>query len=230
MVTKPSAEWKWEFEFSFQFLQRGICSLGPCMLPEVMLCRCSRLFLLLGLAGGAWALGYWHTSCWPWDIWESVSSVEPLAGGAWVGGFKVLVLLYMYKTFFHVCACVLSCFSCVRLFATPWTVARQAPLPMGFSRQEYKSGLPCPSSRGSSRPRDWTWVSCLSRWILYHWASLGSLLSHILSTLKSIWYLSHGCAQINTFSWIKGETETGVLLSMIGEGGWLKRWTEVALW
>ena len=27
---------------------------------------------------------------------------------------------------------------------TPWTVARQAPLPMGFARQEYWSGLPCP--------------------------------------------------------------------------------------
>ena len=31
----------------------------------------------------------------------------------------------------------------VRLFETPWTVARQAPLSMGFSRQEYWSGLPC---------------------------------------------------------------------------------------
>ena len=30
-------------------------------------------------------------------------------------------------------------------FATPWTVARQAPLSMGFSRQEYWSGLPFPS-------------------------------------------------------------------------------------
>ena len=30
-------------------------------------------------------------------------------------------------------------------FVTPWTVARQAPLPMGFSRQEYWSGLPFPS-------------------------------------------------------------------------------------
>ena len=29
------------------------------------------------------------------------------------------------------------------LFATPWTVARQAPWSMGFSRQEYWSGLPC---------------------------------------------------------------------------------------
>ena len=38
----------------------------------------------------------------------------------------------------------LSRFSHVRLCATPWTVARQAPLSMGFSGQEYWSGLPCP--------------------------------------------------------------------------------------
>ena len=35
--------------------------------------------------------------------------------------------------------------SCVQLFATPWTVARQAPPTMGFSRQEYWSGLSFPS-------------------------------------------------------------------------------------
>ena len=40
--------------------------------------------------------------------------------------------------------CVLSRFSSVWLFVTPWTVAHQAPLSMGFSRQEYWSGLPCP--------------------------------------------------------------------------------------
>ena len=38
---------------------------------------------------------------------------------------------------------MLNCFSCVQLFVTPWTVARQAPLSMGFSKQEYWSGLPC---------------------------------------------------------------------------------------
>ena len=43
-------------------------------------------------------------------------------------------------------AFVLSHFSRVRLFATPWTVARQAPLSMGFSRQEYWNGLPFPSA------------------------------------------------------------------------------------
>ena len=42
------------------------------------------------------------------------------------------------------CLCV-SYFSHVQFFATPWTVARQAPLFMGFSRQEYWGGLPFPS-------------------------------------------------------------------------------------
>ena len=41
-------------------------------------------------------------------------------------------------------ACVLSCFSCVRLFVTLWIAALHAPLSMGFSRQEYWSGLLCP--------------------------------------------------------------------------------------
>ena len=53
----------------------------------------------------------------------------------------------------HTCMCVCVCarawcpysFSHVWLFATPWTAAHQAPLSMGFSRQEYCSGLPCPS-------------------------------------------------------------------------------------
>ena len=40
--------------------------------------------------------------------------------------------------------CMLSGFSCVHLFVTLWTAARQAPLSMGFPRQEYWSGLLCP--------------------------------------------------------------------------------------
>ena len=50
-------------------------------------------------------------------------------------------------------ACVLSCFSHVQLFATPWTLAHQAPLSMGFSKQEYWSGLPCPPLGDLSDPR-----------------------------------------------------------------------------
>ena len=48
----------------------------------------------------------------------------------------------------HASGCV---FSCVRLFATPWTVAHQS-LSMGFPRQEYWSGLPFPSPRDLPNP------------------------------------------------------------------------------
>ena len=40
----------------------------------------------------------------------------------------------------------------VRLFATPWAVACQDPLSMGFSKQEYWSGLPFPSPGDISNP------------------------------------------------------------------------------
>ena len=43
-------------------------------------------------------------------------------------------------------------FSLVRLFATPWTVACQAPTSMGFSGQKYWSGLPFPSPRALPDP------------------------------------------------------------------------------
>ena len=51
-----------------------------------------------------------------------------------------------YWTELNVCAlfCVLNYFSCVLLFVTLCTVTRQAPLFMGFFRQEYYSGLLCP--------------------------------------------------------------------------------------
>ena len=54
--------------------------------------------------------------------------------------------------------CMLSRYSRVHLLVTLWTIALQA-LSMGFSRQEYWSGLPCPPPRGSSRPRDGTCIS-----------------------------------------------------------------------
>ena len=46
-------------------------------------------------------------------------------------------------------ACILSS---IRLFATPWTTACQAPLSMGFPRWEYWSGLPIPSPGGFPNP------------------------------------------------------------------------------
>ena len=67
--------------------------------------------------------------------------------------------------------CLLSFFSHVQLLKTPWTVARQAPLSMGFSRQEYWSGLPCSPPGDLPDPGielNVSYISLIGRWILYH--------------------------------------------------------------
>ena len=51
----------------------------------------------------------------------------------------------------YAAALLLSHFSRVQLFATPWTAAYQAPQSMGFSRQEYWSGVPLPSPKVNYR-------------------------------------------------------------------------------
>ena len=57
--------------------------------------------------------------------------------------FHVLKRVYAAIFFYWYIACMLSCFSHVQLFVNLWTVARQVPLSMGFSRQEYWSGFLC---------------------------------------------------------------------------------------
>ena len=69
-------------------------------------------------------------------------------------------------------ACLLSRFSCVQLFAALWTGASWAPLSMGFFRQEYWSGLPCPLL--GDWPRDRTHVSsvsCIAGRFFTQWAT-----------------------------------------------------------
>ena len=53
--------------------------------------------------------------------------------------------LFLFKEISHLyqLGIVVELLSCVPLFVTAWTVAHQAPLSMGFSRQEDWSGLPC---------------------------------------------------------------------------------------
>ena len=67
------------------------------------------------------------------------------------------------------CVCVLSCDP---LFATPWTVAHQAPLSMVFPGQGYWSGLPYPTPGAlphlGMEPKQVFGISSISRQILYH--------------------------------------------------------------
>ena len=60
---------------------------------------------------------------------------------------------------------MLSRFSPVRLFEVLWTIAHQAPLSMGFSRQEYWSGFHALPPRDRT---DVSYVPCIGRQILYH--------------------------------------------------------------
>ena len=70
----------------------------------------------------------------------------------------------------------------VQLFATPWTVALQAPPSMGFSRQEYWSGLPFPSPGDLPDPVDRTQVSCIAGRRFNLWATREA---QVLKSLQS---------------------------------------------
>ena len=83
-------------------------------------------------------------------------------------------LVLLCQGWFRNWTCVLRLFSLVWLFVTLWIVACQAPLSMGYSRQEYWNGLPCPPPGYLSNPGIFptrtrvSYVSCIGRWILYH--------------------------------------------------------------
>ena len=59
---------------------------------------------------------------------------------------------FLYLCIHILYACILSRFNCVRLCETLWTIAHQAPLSMGFPRQEYWSGLQCPAPEDLPNP------------------------------------------------------------------------------
>ena len=103
-----------------------------------------------------------------WRIFGPTAPCSMLiAWGCWLH-FPAQVctyLLFVMVAFVHA-----PSLNCVRLFVTSWTVAHQAPLSMGFPG---KNAVALSSSGGFSWPRARTWVSCVScigRWILYHWA------------------------------------------------------------
>ena len=77
-----------------------------------------------------------------------------IANSGYLCYFLLASLKSSYVFVSLLCVCVCSCvLSCVRLFATPWIVACQAPLFMEVSRQEYWSGLPFPTPGDLPDPR-----------------------------------------------------------------------------
>ena len=85
--------------------------------------------------------------------------------------FFVTLFGFDYKgNFLFKDACMLSCFSHVRLFVTLWTIAHQAPLSMGALQARTLEWVAISSSKGSSQPRDQpaSLTSHFARWQLYH--------------------------------------------------------------
>ena len=146
--------------------------------------------------GGAWRAAYSPYNCRKSDMTELLHTTSWNFGSkiAWVcdglrqfSWFSLTVwpvrekeqtlqqLLWNFEWLVHVY--VLSHLSRVRLFVTLWTAAHQAPLSVGFPRQEYWSGLPYPPSGDLPDPGikpHISYVSCIGRLLLYRGCHLGS--------------------------------------------------------
>ena len=95
--------------------------------------------------------------------------------------------------------------SCIKLFATPWTAACQAPLSMGFSQQEYQNGLPFSPPRGLPNSEIEPAISCIHTHTHTHTQSV------IKETKLSQCCNSHYHLQNENDSWCKGNNDQSQL-------------------
>ena len=75
----------------------------------------------------------------------------------------------------------------------PWTVARQSPSVRGISQARILEWVATSFSRVSSQPKDWTQVSWISRWLLYHWATWEATFGDHFSFSVSTFLSCHLC-------------------------------------
>ena len=89
---------------------------------------------------------------------------------------QIRILTYYFQIY------VISRFGHALLFVTLWTIARQAPLSMEFSRQEYWNELPCsPPDLPAPGIKPISYMSYFGRLVLYHQHHLTSPFKYILS-------------------------------------------------
>ena len=116
------------------FLKMLLCifHIDYVLLQEIHNCKgkktCTFCFIHLGNIWAFWEACTYHCFSFPfyWNIADLQSCVSFCCSVKWS------------------VTCALNHFSHVQLFETLWTVSHQARLSMGFSRQEYWNGLPCP--------------------------------------------------------------------------------------
>ena len=105
-----------------------------------------------------------------------------------------IISIYNYKPIYQYKrdASILSHFSRVWLFATPCTIAHQAPLSVGFSRREYWTGLPFPPTEGLLTEGLNSHLLCLLHWqasrlTFYHHRHLGYINMFTFPSLCATW-------------------------------------------
>jgi len=105
-------------------------------------------------------------------------------------------------------------------FVTPMDCSPPGFSVHGISQAGILEWVAISSSMGSSRPRDWTGISCIGRWILYHWATWEAPAYEIaqpLKTKQATFQHSLGCAHffsLSLFLLLRWPTLWGVCLSL----------------
>ena len=148
------------------------------VMPVVETCELASLFLAAsaqsGHADSLSKMGERRQRRASWAAPLKAVEVEIVSPGDWSWSWVVL-------------ACVLSSFSRVWLSAALWTLARQAPLSVGFSRPEHWSGFPCPCSGDLPDPgtEPASRVSCVGRQVRYHSCWLRGYIMQVKSSCSS---------------------------------------------
>ena len=124
------------------------------------------------------AISFSRGSSQPRD-WTQVSRIAGRRFNLWATREAHMISITTTQLYWCSIKGVMLLFSCLILsdsFATPWTVALQSPLSVGFPRQEYWSGLSFPSPgdlpypypslpfKPTGKPKNWTHKQCINKW------------------------------------------------------------------
>ena len=166
------------------------CGALPALVPAGPSAR--SIILHLHGPAGSWALKFQlkcHRGALPTHLSHAgATAVTPLPG------LLHCTCHHSEKKIVYMCVCVLNSFSHVRLFATLWTVAHQAPLSMGFSRQEQWSGLPFPSPGDLPDPYIYIYVYIFTHKYTFQSICNIKVFSLSLSTHLCIYLSICGCS------------------------------------
>ena len=143
--------------YNFRGLDSGFCFLNPYFSLE----KLEDMGILQDMSGWQQSVGAEQLTPFQWTL--SLLQLFSL----WFTFTDPFYSLISPSCLLSACICARSVSSVVSNSVAPWTVADQAPLSMGFSRQEYWSGLPCPPSGDLPNPGIEPYtsnVSCIGKW------------------------------------------------------------------